>query len=126
MTFRRLSFLPIAVLITPLLSAQNATSALVPKPPLLRLEVVPANTTYRVGEAVVVKYKITNLSDKTICFPRPDTKTADEVEGYIRTIATGRGGESETFIEGFYPSGIPDQQLINEANEKWIKLAPGL
>jgi hypothetical protein len=113
--------------LAPSLSAQARTQPISPqKLPQLKLEVVPAEQTYGVGEPVVVKYRFTNLSDKTVCFPPPAIKSEDETEGYIRAWATNIDGEREIFLEGFYPRGVTDQQLLNEANENWIKLAPGL
>jgi hypothetical protein len=127
MTLGKLLLIPAGVLVaTPLMWTQKTPPVLPKNPPTLKLEIVPANKTYLVGEPVVVKYKFTNLSDKTLCFPRPDIKSEDETDGYIRAWATGIGGETEMFLEGFYPIGTTDQRLLNEANEKWIMLAPGL
>jgi hypothetical protein len=120
--------IPLAVLtMGPFLSAQRASSKLPPKQPALVLEIIPANQSYRAGDAIVVKYRFTNRLDKTVCFPPPDTKTQGEGEGYVETDATDSKGDHPTLIlEGFYPRGLTDQQLLNEANENWIKLAPGL
>jgi hypothetical protein len=127
MTPSRLLLISSVVLITMSLSrAQNTLPALPKNPPELKLEIIPVKKAYLLGEPVVVKYKFTNLSDRTLCLPRPDIKSEDETDGYIRAWATNIDGESENFLEGFYPRGYTDQQLLNDANEKWIKLAPGL
>lgn len=110
----------------PLLPAQEAAGSSQAKAPTLQLEVIPLKNIYAVGEAVVVKYKLTNLSDETACFPPPATKTEDEAEGYVSTIATARGEEVSSFLESFWPRSKPDQELLIDADEHWIKVAPNL
>jgi hypothetical protein len=128
MALRRLLLIPAAVLtLTLVLSAQTAKPSPTPKPPQLKLEVVPAKKTYNVAEPVVVKYKFTNLSDKTVCFPTPHTSDRKTLEGYVSSSAMNSNSEEDLFIESTWPvDPRTDQDLLNEANEKWIKVAPGL
>jgi hypothetical protein len=128
MASARQILIPLAVLtMGSLLSTQSSPLRLPPIEHTLVLEIIPAKHIYLASEALIVKYRFTNQSDKAVCFPSPDVKAEDEGRGYVRTDATNSKGEFATrFLEGFYPRGRTDQQLLNEANENWIKLAPGL
>src|SRR5271170_6781851 len=91
----RLILVPfVTAAMSPLLHAQVKPQETQTKPSHLKLEIIPGKKKYRVGEAIALRYKLTNLSDTTACFPRPDTKSEDEAEGYIRTSAIGNEGES--------------------------------
>jgi hypothetical protein len=91
------------------------------------LEVIPAKKTYRAGETMFVRYRITNLSDVTMCFPAPALKTNKPLDGYVHTRVTSNQRRGEDFIESFYSRDVrTDQELIGEANASWIKLVPGL
>src|SRR5271169_4768147 len=129
MAFKRLILVPFAIAaVSPLLHAQIKPQETQAKPPQLKLEMIPGKKTYRVGEAVVVKYKLTNLSDTTVCFPRPDTKTEEELKGYVRTSAINSQSETDYFIESSWTRRDvrTDQELLEDANENWVKLAPSL
>jgi hypothetical protein len=117
----------VSAALSPLLHAQVKPPETQTKPPQIKLEVIPTKETYSVGEDVVVKYKLTNPSDMTVCFPRPDTRGEDELKGDVRTRAINSESEKEMFIQGFYRRDArTDQELLEDANENWIKLAPGL
>jgi hypothetical protein len=124
--FNKALLLSVTILAVHPLPAQEAVRGGQAKAPTLQLEVIPLKNIYAIGETVAVKYKLTNSSDKTVCFPPPDTRTEEEAEGYVSTSATGRGEEASSFLETFWPRGKPDQELLIDAGERWIKLAPNL
>ncbi len=94
-----------------------------PRPPQLKLEVLPVKQTYFVGETLFVKYKLTSLIDGTLCFPPVTVEAHDAVAGYLTTDATPPTiDEGERFIEvydGRYPD---DEQLRSNVTNRWIKL----
>jgi hypothetical protein len=63
---KRLLILAVVPALTLLLSSQTATPVLAPKPPQLKLEIIPLKKTYFVGETVFVKYRLTSLADGTL------------------------------------------------------------
>jgi len=71
MRLRRISICRIFLLaLLCLLLRQTASAQMeaLPKAPQLKLEIIPAKKTYRVGETVFVRYKLTSLADGTILF----------------------------------------------------------
>jgi hypothetical protein len=124
--FNKALLLSVTILAVHPLPAQEAVRGSQAKAPTLQLEVIPLQNIYASGETVVVKYKLTNLSDTTVCFPPPSAKSEDEAEGYLNTSATSRGEEVLRFLEGFWPRSKPDQELLIDADERCIKLAPSL
>ena len=106
-----------------LLSSQTATPLLAPKPPQLKLEIIPLKKTYFVGETVFVKYKLTSLVDGTLCFPPPTAEAQLFDTGYLTTDATQpTSDERQQFIEVFDARHPTDEELRNNIASQWIRL----
>jgi hypothetical protein len=106
-----------------LLSSQTAAPVLAPKPPHLKLEIVPVKKTYFVGESVFVRYRLTSLVDGTLCFPPPTAEAQLFHTGYLTTDATQpTSDERHRFIEVFDARGPTDEELRNNVTSKWIRL----
>ena len=106
------------------LSAQDAPAMKEPKPPQVKLEIVPLKKTYLVGETVLVKYKLTSLVDGTLCFPTPAGQSQQFVTGYVETDATRAvdGGYGDQFIEHFWERHPSEERLRSEVVDRWVKL----
>jgi len=124
LAFRRLFLLSIPfVAAVQLLSSQTATPVLAPKPPQLKLEIIPLKKTYSVGETVFVKYRLTSLIDGTLCFPAPAAESLLSVTGYLLTDANpSTSDEKDKFIEVYDARYLTDEQLRSNVTTKWIKL----
>jgi hypothetical protein len=109
--------LAFSILIPTLGTAQNDT-------PLARLRIAPSKQNYVSGEAVVVTYRLTNLSSSLLCFPPPSID-CHSMDGELRVTATPPKG-----VAGPKNSGgcIADPAIDRDAgydiDRHWIKLGP--
>lgn len=95
--------------------------------PVLRLKVIPSKETYAVKESVLTKTIFTNVSDRTLCFPKPEQKIEDPQQGYVTFQVVGPPGAPEIgyFLEHIDGGGIwPPGRIPLEIRQKWIKLPP--
>ena len=125
MALSRLLLIPTAVLtLTSVLSAQNANSTPAPKPPQLKLEIIPAKKTYFVGETVFVRYKLTSLVDGTTCFPEPAIEVSGSFEGYLTSDARRLSGigDRDFFIGDVWPRHPGEEEIRSAVVDRWIKL----
>ena len=125
MAFRRLFLISVPFIATlHLLSPQTAAPVLAPKPPQVKLEIIPLKRTYFVGETVLVKYRLTSLADGTLCFPPPAAEAAQAFTGYFTSDATPPNPDTERdrFIEGFWEKSPTDDRLRLLVANEWIKL----
>ena len=51
--------------------------------PVLQLRIIPSKETYAPSESVITKTVFTNLSDKLLCFPKPEQGRQVAVQGYL-------------------------------------------
>jgi hypothetical protein len=106
--------------------AQTAGKALPHKAPELKIRIVPSKETYALHEKVFTKTEFTNLTDKTLCFPKPAQACQNTGSGSL--ITTGEAvatGEGEQFICHIDARGTPREELLREIEEQWVKVAPG-
>jgi hypothetical protein len=83
--------------------------------------------TYSLHEPVFIKTEFTNLSDKTLCFPKPDQGRTNSVQGYLAMEVTAPPGDTEIekFIEVIDGKGVwPREKLLSEIKQRWIWLPP--
>lgn len=103
------------------------SNAAVPKTPALKLKIVPSKETFTLNEKVFTKSELTNLTEKTLCFPNPALDCEDTNSGSL--ITTGEAvasGEGEQFICHIDGRSATREQLLHEIEEKWVKVAPGV
>jgi hypothetical protein len=114
----------VTAVLSPDLHAQVKPQETQTKPPQLKLEVIPLKSIYRVGETVLVKYKLTSLVDGTLCFPPPAPEAHQSVTGYLTTEAssTTRDAAGNRFLEGFWEKDPTDEQLRSKVTNQWVKL----
>lgn len=88
-------------------SGASAQVEKVPKPQQLKLEIAPSKRTYSLGEAVLVRYKLTSLMDGTVCFPPPAIEVSGSFQGNLTLVARPRKPiaeeERDRFIESVWP-----------------------
>jgi hypothetical protein len=94
--------------------------------PQLKLKIIPSKETYSLNDRVFTKSELTNLTDKTLCFPQPvqDCESTD----FGSLVTTGEAvatDENERFICHLDGRSAPREQLLREIDEKWVKVAPG-
>jgi hypothetical protein len=108
-------------------SSQTADSIRPPTgSPLLKLRIVPSKTAYTLKETVLAKTVFTNVSDQTLCFPKPSQEIKAPEQGYLEIQALGPPGApgSEQFIEGIDGGGAwPREKLLSDIRKNWVKLA---
>ncbi len=95
--------------------------------PLLKLRIILGKETYALHEPLFIKTEFTNLSDRTLCFPKPEQGRTVPVQGYLVTgvIAPPGDNEVEKFIEVFDGGGVwPREKLLSEIKQRWIWLPP--
>ena len=120
---RRLLILAAALTLTPLLASQTATQSTAPKPPQLKLEIIPLKKTYFVGETVFVKYRLTSLVVGTLCFAPPAREQTGGAGGYLKTDVTAPNGvDVDIFIDDVWPRSPTEQELRGDVANRWIKL----
>jgi hypothetical protein len=120
---RSIWLLAAALTLRPLLTAQTAAPDPTRKEPQLKLEIIPLKRSYRVGEIVFVRYKLTGLADGTLCFPVPAEEAQVSVAGYMLTEANPlTSDEKDKFIEVYDARFPTDEQLRSDITTKWIKL----
>lgn len=112
-----LILLTAAILVsTPELSTQQTESA--------RLDVALSKQSYSVDEAVVVTYRITNLSNSLICFP-PPAVDCYSISGELAATATPPKGVSRPTVGGGCAAcRFVDRDAGFDIDHHWIKLAP--
>lgn len=105
-------------------SAQHTLPAQLPKPPQLKLEIIPLKKIYKVGEAAVVKYRLTSLADGTVCFPTPAIEVSGSVAGYVSLDAQPPNSRDERdfFIEDVWPRHPTEEELRDSVRDRWIRL----
>ena len=112
------------VLAMPTARAQQLTRMEGPNSPSLKLELIPVTKTYKIGEPLVVKYRLTSLVDGTLCFPVPAIGASGSFEGHIILNAQpiDPHEERDLFIEHFWPVRPDEYQLRLNISLDWIKL----
>jgi hypothetical protein len=93
--------------------------------PQLKLRIMVEKDKYTVGERVMVKSELTNLTSKTLCFPVPDQDCETTGIGSIITTTDPVGsGQIDRFLCHADGGGAWGAQLESEISNRWIKLAP--
>ena len=95
---------------------------------LLKMEILLPKETYRSTEDISTATSFLNLSDKTLCFPKPAQEQINSVQGFLSTkvIAPVGDGDAEMFIDVVDTRGTwPRDKLVQEIKSKWVKLLPG-
>ena len=95
--------------------------------PELKLKTVLTKQTYNLNENVVTQAVFTNLSEKTLCFPKPDQERINSMQGYLTTKPTPPPGnqETEVFIDVIDGRGVwPRDKLLREIQQHWVKVSP--
>jgi len=95
------------------------------KQPQLKLQVVSLRKSYKIGERLVVRYRLTSLADGTLCFPVPAIEVSGSFQGYVALDAHPRTPvetERDHFIEGFWPRHPDEAELRDEIGDHWIRL----
>ena len=116
------SVLSLAVSLSPAIAQVRPTAAKEIKPPQLQLEITPLKQVYKVGETVFVKYKLTSLTDGTLCFPPPNLEVSQHFTGYFSTFATPPGVKDITrFLEGFWEKSPSVERLRTDVPDSWIQ-----
>jgi len=107
-----------------LIHAQVKPQTTQTKPPQLKLEVIPLKSSYRVGETVFVKYKLTSLVDGTLCFASPAVNFTGGFGGSLRSdvIPPIQARDWDLFIEHFWPTHPTAEQLRLDVANRWIRL----
>jgi hypothetical protein len=100
-----------------------------PNAPMLKLTTVPNKAAYSLNETVLTRTVFTNLSDKTLCFPKPDQERYDSVQGDLNTKVIPPPGSPETdrfiFINVIDRRVVwPQETLLKEIKERWVMLHP--
>ncbi|HSY99221.1 MAG TPA: hypothetical protein VK788_06980 [Terriglobales bacterium] len=109
--------LAFAIFIPTFGTAQNDTQ-------LARLRIAPSKHNYVSGEAVLVTYRITNLSSSLLCFPPPSID-CHSVAGVLRATATapkGVAGPKNSW--GCIADPAMDRDAGYDIDQHWIKLGP--
>jgi|SRR3954468_14048564 hypothetical protein len=92
----------------------------------LQLRITPERDEYFVDETALVKAELTNVSSKTLCFPKPNQECFD---GSIGSLLTG--GLPENIKDGvvfFCHVDAPGKwgsELEQSVKSEWIRLEPG-
>ncbi len=95
--------------------------------PILKLRIILGKETYSLHEPVFIKTEFTNLSDKTVCFPKPEQGRTIPAQGYLATKVIAPPGATgyEEFIEVIDGVGVwPRGKLLSEIGQRWIWLPP--
>jgi hypothetical protein len=107
-------------------ASQTATDNRLAKP-ALHMKMIPSKAAYAPKESVTAKTILTNLSDKRLCFPKPEQGRHIAVQGYfeIQVVAPPGAPDVEQFIE-VVDARVPwpREKLLSDINERWIKLWP--
>ncbi len=109
--------LAFATLIPTLGTAQNDNQ-------LARLRIAPSKENYVSGEAVVVTYRLTNLSSSLLCFPLPSID-CHSIDGELRATATPpKGVAGPKNSGGCIADPAIDRDAGHDIDQHWIKLGP--
>jgi hypothetical protein len=125
MVFKQLILIPfVTATLNPLLEAQVKPPETRTKPPQLKLEVILLKSSYRVGETVFVKYKLTSLVDGTLCFAPPAVDSTGGFGGSLKTdvIPPPQAADWDLFIEHFWPAHPNAEELRRDVANRWIRL----
>jgi len=93
----------------------------------LDLRIIPDKETYSLNDNLSTTKEFTNLTRKTLCFPKPAEEVEEPARGYLTTRLVGPDGapEEEQFLEHYSGGGTwPQDNLVKEIREQWIWLAP--
>lgn len=107
--------------------SQIEVKALSPSTPELKIKTILSKPTYNLNENAVTQTVFTNLSEKTLCFPKPDQERMNSTEGYLITKVMPPSGvqETEIFIDVIDGRGIwPREKLRAEIQQHWVKVPP--
>jgi len=111
----------LAILLTASLAlAQGAPSA--PSVPQLKVELILSKKTFKVGETIELRYRLTSLIDGTLCFPEPSVGAQQRYTGYLDTDASSPGGRVELFLEHFWESQPDEELLRQDVLNRWVRL----
>jgi hypothetical protein len=109
--------LALAILVPTFGTAQN-------DPQLARLRIAPSKQNYVLGEAVVVTYRLTNLSSSLLCFPPPSID-CQCIDGELRATATPpKGVAGPKSSGGCVGDPAMDRNAGYDIDQHWIKLGP--
>ncbi|MGO9084409.1 MAG: hypothetical protein ACLQBK_04215 [Candidatus Sulfotelmatobacter sp.] len=105
-------------------AAPQTPPAEAPRPPQLKLEVIPLKKTYTVGETVSLKYRLTSLVDGTMCFPEPAIEVSGSFEGYLTSDARRLSGigDRDFFIDDVWPRHPGEEEIRSAVVDRWIKM----
>lgn len=125
MVLKRLILVPFVIsAMNPLLHAQVKPQGTQTKPPQLKLELIALKSSYRIGETVFVKYKLTSLVDGTLCFAPPAVDSTGGFGGSLNTdvIPPPQAADWDLFIEHFWPTHPSTEELRRDVANRWIRL----
>jgi len=89
---------------------------------LARLRIAPSKQNYVSGEAVVVTYRLTNLSSSLLCFPPPSID-CHNIDGELRATATPpKGVAGPKNSGGCIADPAMDRDAGYDIDQHWIKL----
>lgn len=104
--------------------AQQAQNGEGLRPPQLKLELIPEKSTYLTSEKAKLNFRLTSLSDGTVCFPRPAFEQTGTSAGYLSIDArplTGTGDE-QYFLSGVWPRHPSEEELRADVIDRWIRV----
>jgi hypothetical protein len=93
----------------------------------LQMRIVPDKATYSLKDKLATAIEFINLTEKTLCFPKPSRQTEVPARGFVRITTIGpKGSDEGELLIDHYDGGItwPVEKLAQEIREQWIWLAP--
>ncbi len=91
-------------------------------PPQLKVELILSKKTFKVGETVEVRYRLTSLVDGTLCFAVPLVGAEQHYSGYLKTDASSPSGSIDLFLEHFWERHPGEESLRQNVLNQWIRL----
>lgn len=93
--------------------------------PQLKLRILVDKDVYALNEHVLVRSELTNLTQKTLCFPVPDQKCqAPEIGSLLTMGEPPNVGDYGWFFCHVDGGGKNGSELELEVKNRWIKLPP--
>jgi hypothetical protein len=91
----------------------------------LKLKVLPEKEIYHLNEPLLTRTEFTNRTDRTLCFPEPAQGFENPIQGSVRLVGYGPAGRDRDHFLEHFDGGFPsDDKLLEEIEQRWIKLGP--